>query len=416
MFARRIADQVEYSAIVFPSLVTRAARVQGKTAAWDGVRRHVELARQRDGRHGDRGAIYRLEHGRARRDRRGVAARRRALARWRAALRGRGRSLAAPGARRRRDAAKGDKQVAVELRAGRVRGSRRAARGHRSGVPPAAAGVARALTRSRSRAGARRAVRADTRGILATACRAGSACSSDSALPRCGSPPRPSLASRRPAAPAAGRVVVVPVNLAVRAVAEVEPGLDPVWRALLAYLASQQQPVVALARKDAGVLWNEVMADEKQAGERRRSLRRLSPLRAARRRAGGVRQHRLPDARHALGARERSLGGLGRRAPPDRGPRPVQRGDRHVREGKIWLNRHGAHRRARGGVAARRGILARRRAALRGHGRARAAAGARRAREDATTIELTTVMRRNPFEAPDQLREGIEAAFGRMRT
>ena len=43
LFARRIADQVEYSAIVFPSLVTRAARVQGETAAWDGVRRHVEL-------------------------------------------------------------------------------------------------------------------------------------------------------------------------------------------------------------------------------------------------------------------------------------------------------------------------------------------------------------------------------------
>ena len=44
IFARRIADQVDYSAIVFPSLVTRAARIQGKTAAWDGVRRDVELA------------------------------------------------------------------------------------------------------------------------------------------------------------------------------------------------------------------------------------------------------------------------------------------------------------------------------------------------------------------------------------
>ncbi len=44
MFARRIADQVDYSAIVFPSLVTRVARVQGETAAWDGVRRRVDLA------------------------------------------------------------------------------------------------------------------------------------------------------------------------------------------------------------------------------------------------------------------------------------------------------------------------------------------------------------------------------------
>jgi hypothetical protein len=43
LFARRISDQVEYSAIVFPSLVTRAARIQGKTAAWDGVRRQVDL-------------------------------------------------------------------------------------------------------------------------------------------------------------------------------------------------------------------------------------------------------------------------------------------------------------------------------------------------------------------------------------
>jgi hypothetical protein len=44
LFARRIADQVDYSAIVFPSLVTRAARVQGEVASWDGVRRHVEPA------------------------------------------------------------------------------------------------------------------------------------------------------------------------------------------------------------------------------------------------------------------------------------------------------------------------------------------------------------------------------------
>jgi hypothetical protein len=44
VFARRIADQVDYTAIVFPSLVTRAARIQGKTAAWDGVRRDVGLA------------------------------------------------------------------------------------------------------------------------------------------------------------------------------------------------------------------------------------------------------------------------------------------------------------------------------------------------------------------------------------
>jgi hypothetical protein len=43
LFARRIAEQVDYTAIVFPSLVTRAARVQGDTAAWDGVRRRVDV-------------------------------------------------------------------------------------------------------------------------------------------------------------------------------------------------------------------------------------------------------------------------------------------------------------------------------------------------------------------------------------
>src|SRR5258705_3305416 len=70
----------------------------------------------------------------------------------------------------------------------------------------------------------------------------------------------------RPAAPGTGRVVLAPVNLAVRAVAEVEPGLDPVWREVVAYFASEHEPAVALARGDAGALWNEVMADEKQAG------------------------------------------------------------------------------------------------------------------------------------------------------
>jgi hypothetical protein len=42
LFARRIAEQVEYTTIVFPSLVTRAARLSGQTAMWDGVRRRVD--------------------------------------------------------------------------------------------------------------------------------------------------------------------------------------------------------------------------------------------------------------------------------------------------------------------------------------------------------------------------------------
>src|SRR5258705_12276341 len=74
-------------------------------------------------------------------------------------------------------------------------------------------------------------------------------------------------AERRPVALGSGRVVVVPVNLAVRAVAEVEPGLAPVWRALLQYFASEENPAIALTRKDAGALWNEVMAEAKKEGE-----------------------------------------------------------------------------------------------------------------------------------------------------
>jgi hypothetical protein len=72
-----------------------------------------------------------------------------------------------------------------------------------------------------------------------------------------------------PAAPAAdatevlgsGRVVLVPLNLGVRATAEVEPGVEPVWREMLAHFAAQEQPATALERKSAGALWNEVMAE-----------------------------------------------------------------------------------------------------------------------------------------------------------
>ncbi|MGH7338638.1 MAG: hypothetical protein ACREI7_13735, partial [Myxococcota bacterium] len=74
-------------------------------------------------------------------------------------------------------------------------------------------------------------------------------------------------AERRPVALGSGRGVVVPVNLAVRAVAEVEPGLEPMWRALLQHFASEERPAIALARADAGLLWNEVMVEAKKAGE-----------------------------------------------------------------------------------------------------------------------------------------------------
>jgi hypothetical protein len=58
-----------------------------------------------------------------------------------------------------------------------------------------------------------------------------------------------------------GRVVVAPVNLGVRAVAELEPGLEPVWRELIQYFAATYPSVVALDRDGASQLWSEVMAD-----------------------------------------------------------------------------------------------------------------------------------------------------------
>jgi hypothetical protein len=58
-----------------------------------------------------------------------------------------------------------------------------------------------------------------------------------------------------------GRVVLVPPNLGVRATAEVEPGVEPVWQQILQHFAAQQRPATALERKSAGVLWNEVMRE-----------------------------------------------------------------------------------------------------------------------------------------------------------
>jgi hypothetical protein len=72
-----------------------------------------------------------------------------------------------------------------------------------------------------------------------------------------------------PAAPAvdssdalgSGRVILVPPNLGVRATAEVEPGVEPVWREILSHFSASQQPATALERKSATALWNEVMAE-----------------------------------------------------------------------------------------------------------------------------------------------------------
>ena len=58
-----------------------------------------------------------------------------------------------------------------------------------------------------------------------------------------------------------GRVVLVPPNLGVRATAEVEPGVEPVWREIMSHFAASQRPTTALERKSATALWNEVMTE-----------------------------------------------------------------------------------------------------------------------------------------------------------
>jgi hypothetical protein len=58
-----------------------------------------------------------------------------------------------------------------------------------------------------------------------------------------------------------GRVVIVPLNLGVRATTEVEPGVEPVWRELLSHFAASKHPATALERQSAAALWNEVMAE-----------------------------------------------------------------------------------------------------------------------------------------------------------
>lgn len=73
-------------------------------------------------------------------------------------------------------------------------------------------------------------------------------------------------AGEPPAEPGAGRVVLVPLNLGVPTAAEIEPGLDPVWQAMLQHFGSEGRRIAALERSGATSLWNEVMADARAEG------------------------------------------------------------------------------------------------------------------------------------------------------
>jgi hypothetical protein len=215
----------------------------------------------------------------------------------------------------------------------------------------------------------------------------------------------------RPAVLGTGRVVVVPVNLAVRAVPEVETGLDPVWRALLAYLASPEQPAIALARPDAGALWNEVMADEKKAGgggDLYAAYRRFAKSVAEQAEFASIVFPTIVVHSARVSGRAAEWDGVHRLIDV---PGRLNEAIETFREGKIWINRNGA----RGELAAASLHIAvfSRTGELLHEG----AGGLVLLQElappaKADEIELSIVMRKNPFEAPDQLREGIGVAFG----
>ena len=214
----------------------------------------------------------------------------------------------------------------------------------------------------------------------------------------------------RPAALGTGRAVIVPVNLAVRAAPEVEPGVAPVWRALLSYFATEAKPAIALDRGDAASLWSEVMADARQAGEEKNLF--AGYARFARRIAGQVECETVVFSNivtHAARLNQRSADWDGVHRIVDV-PGQLFEGIDAFREGKIWIERRGAS----GELAAASLHVAVVSASgeLRHEGRG----GLVLLQElvsphPPSDVDLTTVMRKEPFAAPDQLDEGIRAAL-----
>jgi len=67
--------------------------------------------------------------------------------------------------------------------------------------------------------------------------------------------------------PETGRIILVPLNLAVPAATEVETGIAPVWEAILAHFAAQERPVSAIERTSGRALWNDVMSKWQASGD-----------------------------------------------------------------------------------------------------------------------------------------------------
>jgi hypothetical protein len=77
----------------------------------------------------------------------------------------------------------------------------------------------------------------------------------------------PALGEAERTDPDSGRVVLVPLNLGVRAAEEVEPGIEPVWQEILQHFSAQERPVTAIERSSGTALWNEVMAELQASGD-----------------------------------------------------------------------------------------------------------------------------------------------------
>ena len=217
-----------------------------------------------------------------------------------------------------------------------------------------------------------------------------------------------------PTALGSGRVVIAPVNLAVRAVAEVEPGLDPVWRSLLDYFASGGRPPIALDPKDARALWTEVMIDAKREGagaDLYASYGRFARRVAEQADFDSMVFPTLVMHSARVNGRAANWDGIHRQIEI---PGQFNESIDTYRDGKIWLSRSGgtgelAAASLHVAVVSPTGELV-----YQGTGglvllQELIVPQKRKSKEK--DAELTAVMRNDAFADPNQLREGIRAAF-----
>ena len=215
---------------------------------------------------------------------------------------------------------------------------------------------------------------------------------------------------QRPAALGSGRVVLVPINLAVRAVAEVEPGLEPVWRELLVYLGSVKHPVIALEREGAAALWNEVMAEAKpETGpdDLYAAYGRFARRVAEQADFGSIVFSTLVTRSARVNGRTAEWDGVRR---PLEIPGRLNDSIDTFPLGKIWLTRHGAKGEL-GAASLHVAVLS-----PEGELGFQGTGGLVLLQKlvspvDKEDLELSVVMREEPFAAAAQLRQGIAQAF-----